>query len=449
MTDDVGSVDRAVISLLAVAALFVAVAAAASLAGASPFAESLQPDEALAEDERTTGPDLSTGQLGALVDAQAEAAEEEDEPIFDEDDREELEEREDVDDELVDAVERALDEADADSLEEAATQEGEDAPVDEDEAVEGAADEIQESVEDEVDEDVDEETLKEVLEHAFTDDGSDEEQDADEETAEAEGDVDDGDGEAEGDVGDAGRQADGVDDGEEGDVASEEAEDGEGDERYTEDEDEAAAGDVETPSPADDLPGGVAVLAALALFAAVGLVFYAVRREEPTLEVLKNLPRHLMESTVAASFSAAEYVRDAVAGVRGSSSPLEALASLWTLTRERVGNLLSRDTRAPEEMAADVTERAESESPEGGSSSVELIRDSWAVVTRASGLNAPERRTPGEVSRAAVSRGLPREPVQEVTDAFREVEYGGGDPDVGADRVRRAMTEIRDAAGGG
>ena len=46
------------------------------------------------------------------------------------------------------------------------------------------------------------------------------------------------------------------------------------------------------------------------------------------------------------------------------------------------------------------------------------------------------RRTPGEVARAAVERGLPRDAVADATDVFREAEYGPTTP--AAERRRRA-----------
>jgi hypothetical protein len=50
--------------------------------------------------------------------------------------------------------------------------------------------------------------------------------------------------------------------------------------------------------------------------------------------------------------------------------------------------------------------------------------------------------TPGEVSRAAIERGLPERPVRALTDAFREVEYGDRSADDRSDRAREAFESI-------
>jgi hypothetical protein len=59
-------------------------------------------------------------------------------------------------------------------------------------------------------------------------------------------------------------------------------------------------------------------------------------------------------------------------------------------------------------------------------------------------------RTPGEIARYAVDRGLPTEPVRVLTDAYRDAEYGRLAPDDDRlARVRAAMERLRDATRGG
>ncbi|WP_161625193.1 DUF4129 domain-containing protein [Halosimplex carlsbadense] len=50
--------------------------------------------------------------------------------------------------------------------------------------------------------------------------------------------------------------------------------------------------------------------------------------------------------------------------------------------------------------------------------------------------------TPGEVSRAAIERGLPERPVRALTEAFREVEYGDRPTDDRSERARAAFESI-------
>lgn len=75
-------------------------------------------------------------------------------------------------------------------------------------------------------------------------------------------------------------------------------------------------------------------------------------------------------------------------------------------------------------------------------SSLPSLRDLWRAFAR---WVVPERwrtRTPGEVSRAAIDSGLPREPVEALTDAFREVEYGGQSTDSRRERAREAYDAL-------
>jgi transglutaminase-like putative cysteine protease len=83
----------------------------------------------------------------------------------------------------------------------------------------------------------------------------------------------------------------------------------------------------------------------------------------------------------------------------------------------------------------------------GGGASTPTLRDCWREFVR---LVAPPRattRTPGEIARYAVDRGLPAEPIRDLTDAYRDAEYGRFAP--GADRLaraREALRAIREAA---
>ena len=56
-----------------------------------------------------------------------------------------------------------------------------------------------------------------------------------------------------------------------------------------------------------------------------------------------------------------------------------------------------------------------------------------------------QTRTPAEVSRAAVERGLPRGPVETLTEAFRDVEYGGQSEEGRQTRARTAFDTLEDA----
>ena len=78
---------------------------------------------------------------------------------------------------------------------------------------------------------------------------------------------------------------------------------------------------------------------------------------------------------------------------------------------------------------------------EGDADGTATLRDLWREFV---GLVAPPRattRTPGEIARYAVDRGLPAAPIHALTEAYRDAEYGRLAPD--ADRLSRAREALR------
>jgi hypothetical protein len=65
----------------------------------------------------------------------------------------------------------------------------------------------------------------------------------------------------------------------------------------------------------------------------------------------------------------------------------------------------------------------------------------WHEMTNQLELSNPESSTPGEFARAATDAGIAREDVDELTDLFRIVRYGGSDPT--AERESRAVSALR------
>lgn len=86
----------------------------------------------------------------------------------------------------------------------------------------------------------------------------------------------------------------------------------------------------------------------------------------------------------------------------------------------------------------------------GDGESTPTLRDLWQEFV---GLVAPPRartRTPGEIARYAVDRGLPAEPIRTLTEAYRDAEYGPTTPDDDRlARARDAVRAIREALRGG
>lgn len=80
------------------------------------------------------------------------------------------------------------------------------------------------------------------------------------------------------------------------------------------------------------------------------------------------------------------------------------------------------DTSATEETPAD---RVSYPPPNAGESqSAFSIRELWRSVARRVDPGRWRTRTPGEIERTATRQGYPRDPLQELTGLFREVEYG-------------------------
>jgi hypothetical protein len=73
------------------------------------------------------------------------------------------------------------------------------------------------------------------------------------------------------------------------------------------------------------------------------------------------------------------------------------------------------------------------------------VRQLWRRLARWVCPDRWQTQTPAEISQAAIDRGLPREPVERLTEAFRDVEYGGYPPDEHREQAEKAVEAI-DAA---
>jgi transglutaminase-like putative cysteine protease len=124
-----------------------------------------------------------------------------------------------------------------------------------------------------------------------------------------------------------------------------------------------------------------------------------------------------------------------------------AIRELPWLLLNRLRSLLDEDDPAgPSDGDPDGHGTTARTGPAGGDPSDrrlslrELWRSFVAVV-------APRRSrtwTPGEIARHAVRSGFPREPVYVLTEAFRDAEYGGEEPDDRRlERVREALDAVR------
>lgn len=141
-----------------------------------------------------------------------------------------------------------------------------------------------------------------------------------------------------------------------------------------------------------------------------------------------------------------------LAGVGGFARALSSLTlSLPSLSTTGAGGLFGRggDGRPGSDPRsggrANPPSGGEPEPPEPPAS----VREAWGRLQEDLGVADADPRTPGEVARGAISRGLPADAVRSLTRSFREVRYGGR-PDDGerVSTAREAYERIRSALRG-
>ncbi|WP_327051545.1 DUF4129 domain-containing protein [Halomicrococcus gelatinilyticus] len=94
------------------------------------------------------------------------------------------------------------------------------------------------------------------------------------------------------------------------------------------------------------------------------------------------------------------------------------------------------DVAAVGRAAGDAADRIEDDASVGN----EVYR-AWREMTENLDVSAPQSSTPGEFATAAVSAGMARDDVDELTNLFEEVRYGGEAPT--GEREERAVSALR------
>jgi hypothetical protein len=129
-----------------------------------------------------------------------------------------------------------------------------------------------------------------------------------------------------------------------------------------------------------------------------------------------------------------------VAALRAAPRYLHPLAVLAALRRAG---------RAGRDAVTETGDGSSGADPAGESEPDEAlltIREAWGEFRTHVSIRSWRTATPGEIARWAVRRdGLPRESVETLTDAFRDVEYGSRSPSDRAPAARRALEAIRGA----
>ncbi|QSX00157.1 DUF4129 domain-containing protein [Haloterrigena alkaliphila] len=215
------------------------------------------------------------------------------------------------------------------------------------------------------------------------------------------------------------------------------------------DETSTDAGD-EDAGLEDSVPGLsdgtlTAVLAVLAV-AAVGYVFYT--RDNP-IGTLRSIPSRLVSLALSAVVACSQGLERAVARLR----ELRSIADLPGLVLETLRDAIRSTTTRVRAVGASLSPFADAEATDSAAiaetqvTARERIRQAFASVIDA----APMYRasvataTPAEVARRASDAGAPADPVETITDSFRDVEYGDRDPASYLDRTTSAHDQLRSA----
>ncbi|EMA11902.1 DUF4129 domain-containing protein [Haloarcula marismortui] len=104
------------------------------------------------------------------------------------------------------------------------------------------------------------------------------------------------------------------------------------------------------------------------------------------------------------------------------------------------------DTDRPTAASSSGPSESVTDSSDGDESALPSLRDIWRAFARHVVPGHWRTRTPGEVSRAAIDSGLPRAPVEALTEAFRDVEYGGQSSDSRREQARNAYDALVSAS---
>jgi hypothetical protein len=108
------------------------------------------------------------------------------------------------------------------------------------------------------------------------------------------------------------------------------------------------------------------------------------------------------------------------------------------------GTELREDRPAADARSANDVDPEEPTEPDPPGS----VTEAWERMLEAARLRRHETKTPVEVARTAVRRGLPAEPVGRLTNLFRRVRYGGEGGSGALATARESLADIEDTDGG-
>ncbi|GCF12180.1 hypothetical protein Harman_01150 [Haloarcula mannanilytica] len=151
-------------------------------------------------------------------------------------------------------------------------------------------------------------------------------------------------------------------------------------------------------------------------------------------------PRHLTAAGLSGVATALAYVRWGIAGgvILGGAVAVGTVA-VYSYYRFASGE--STSVASPSSETETASGSASATAGSGPS-----LRDLWRAFARWVVPGRWRTRTPREVSRAAIESGLPRQPVEALTRAFEEVEYGGQSTESRRERAREAYDALVNAS---
>jgi hypothetical protein len=124
-------------------------------------------------------------------------------------------------------------------------------------------------------------------------------------------------------------------------------------------------------------------------------------------------------------------LRNGLVAIAGVFTGKNEVGPLWQRFRGRLGAVRARITGS--------ASRAESPA----SSEQLTVREAWSRFLDSISANTATTRTPGELARHAIEEdGLPEQPVTELRDTFRAVEYGHRNASDRLGRVQDAIEQI-------
>ncbi|MUV49226.1 DUF4129 domain-containing protein [Haloarcula sp. CBA1122] len=155
-----------------------------------------------------------------------------------------------------------------------------------------------------------------------------------------------------------------------------------------------------------------------------------------TVARAESTPRRIATLGGSCVIVTVSYVRWGTAGTVVAGAGV-ALGAVGVYIAGQVG-----DTDRPTTASNPGPSGSVTDSSGGGESALPSIRDLWRAFAKHVVPGRWRTRTPGEVSRAAIDSGLPRAPVEALTEAFRDVEYGGHSSDSRREQARSAYDAL-------